>query len=76
VAAIRSAVRDSEIPAQIQDLHVWRVSRSKYACLLSVASDSRATPEHFRNMLATHEELVHVTVEVNHTPETGARRAR
>jgi cation diffusion facilitator family transporter len=69
VAAIRRAVRDSEIPAQIQDLHVWRVSRSKYACLLSVACDSRATPEHFRNVLADHEELVHVTVEVNHVPE-------
>ena len=70
VAAIRRAVRESEIPAQIQDLHVWRVSRSKYACLLSVASDSRATPEHFRTMLADHEELVHVTVEVNHVLET------
>ncbi len=70
VAAIRRAVRESEIPAQIQDLHVWRVSRSKYACLLSVACGSRATPEHFRNMLANHEELVHVTVEVNHVPET------
>jgi cation diffusion facilitator family transporter len=76
VAAIRRAVRDSEIPAQIQDLHVWRVSRNKYACLLSVACDSHATPEHFRSMLATHEELVHVTVEVNHTPEGAARRAR
>jgi cation diffusion facilitator family transporter len=76
VAAIRRAVRDSEIPAQIQDLHVWRVSRSKYACLLSVACDSRATPEHFRSMLATHEELVHVTVEVNHTSHVAARRAR
>ena len=69
VAAIRRAVRDSKIPAEIQDLHVWRVSRSKYACLLSVASDSRATPEHFRSMLANHEELVHVTVEVNHVLE-------
>lgn len=69
VASIRRAVRDSKIPAKIQDLHVWRVSRSKYACLLSVASDSRATPEHFRSVLATHEELVHVTVEVNHVSE-------
>ncbi len=75
VAAIRRAVRDSDIPAQIQDLHVWRVSRSKYACLLSVACDSGATPEQFRNVLANHEELVHVTVEVNQTPEAGARRA-
>src|SRR5579862_3024916 len=70
VAAIREAVRVSEIPAQIQDLHVWRVSRSKYACLLSVACDSRATPEHFRAVLANHEELVHVTVEVNHLSES------
>jgi cation diffusion facilitator family transporter len=66
VTAIREAVRESAIPAKIQDLHVWRVSRSKYACLLSVSCDSRATPEHFRNMLAMHEELAHVTVEVNH----------
>jgi Co/Zn/Cd efflux system component len=70
VAAIHRALRESEIPAQIQDLHVWRVSRSKYACLLSVACDRRATPEHFRNMLANNEELVHVTVEVNHVSES------
>jgi cation diffusion facilitator family transporter len=69
VTAIREAVRASEIPAKIQDLHVWRVSRSKYACLLSVSCDRRATPEHFRNMLSTHEELAHVTVEVNHVSD-------
>ncbi len=67
VDEIRQAVRESHIPAVIQDLHVWRVGRRSYACLLCVATDVRASADDFRNMLAVHEELVHVTVEVRHS---------
>lgn len=62
VNEIRQAVRESHIPAVIQDLHVWRVGRRKYACLLCVATDVRATADDFRNMLAVHEELVHLSL--------------
>lgn len=65
VEEIREVVRDSPIPAEISDLHVWRVGRDKFACILGVTTSAQALPEDFRRQLAVHEELVHVTVEVN-----------
>ena len=65
VAEIREVVHGAGIAAQIQDLHVWRVGKGKYACVLSIATPGTASPDDFRALLAVHEELVHVTVEVN-----------
>lgn len=51
---------------RIADLHVWRVGKRRYACIIGVVtSDPQVTPEAVRRALAVHEELVHVTVEVN-----------
>lgn len=66
VEEIREVIAASEVKAEISDLHVWRVGKGKYACivgLLTTAPD--ATPDDFRRQLSIHEELVHVTVEVN-----------
>jgi len=65
VTEIRHAVRDSELPAELDDLHVWRVGKGRYACILSVTAGPPATPAYFRSLLRAHPELVHVTVEVN-----------
>lgn len=70
VAEIRDVVRESGIPAHIEDLHVWRVGKGKYACMLSIATTAAVSAERFRELLAVHEELVHITVEINR-PETG-----
>lgn len=67
VAEIREVVDASEIKASISDLHVWRVGKGKYACILSLLTTADATPDYFRRQLTIHEELVHVTVEVNRT---------
>lgn len=64
VAEIEEVIAASPVPATITDLHVWRVGRGKYACILSLHVQGEATPEMFRQMLAVHEELVHVTVEI------------
>ena len=66
VEEIRQALRDSPLPVRLDDLHVWRVGKGKYACILSVTAAAPATPEDFRALLQVHEELVHITVEVNH----------
>jgi len=50
---------------QITDLHVWRVGKGKYACIVSLATSSSITADQIRQQLSIHEELVHVTVEVN-----------
>jgi len=72
VAEIHEAIEACPFKATITDLHVWRVGKGKYACILGVATDTRATPSHFRQALAIHEELVHVTVEVNRMPDAAA----
>ncbi|WP_431276068.1 CDF family Co(II)/Ni(II) efflux transporter DmeF [Variovorax ureilyticus] len=65
VQEIREAIAASPVPARIHDLHVWRVGRAKYACILAVEVQQAATPGHFRQLLEIHEELAHVTVEVH-----------
>ena len=67
VEEIREVVAASPVPAEIADLHVWRVGKGKYACILSLVTQGDVQPDEFRRMLGIHEELVHVTVEVNRT---------
>jgi cation diffusion facilitator family transporter len=56
-------------PAVLRDLHVWRVGKGKYACIVSIAATNEVTIEEVRRRLAVHEELVHVTVELTpHAP--------
>ena len=63
VAEVRAAIEQGAVPARITDLHVWRVGRAQYAVVVSVTSNE--TADYFRRALAVHEELVHVTVEVD-----------
>ncbi|MFX1682280.1 CDF family Co(II)/Ni(II) efflux transporter DmeF [Mitsuaria sp. CC2] len=66
VDEIREVIAAAPWPATIADLHVWRVGRAQYACIVSLVTDSpEALPDDVRRMLSIHEELVHVTVEIN-----------
>lgn len=50
---------------QLTDLHVWRVGRGAWACTLTlVTSDPALTADAVRQWLSVHEEIVHVTVEL------------
>jgi cation diffusion facilitator family transporter len=64
VAEVREVIERGAVPARITDLHVWRVGRAQYAVVASVATSSDKDGEFFRRALCVHEELVHVTVEV------------
>ena len=64
----RSFIEQGKVPARITDLHVWRVGRAKYAVVLSLTTSSQKDGDYFRQELAVHEELAHVTVEVDHVP--------
>ncbi|WP_421201573.1 CDF family Co(II)/Ni(II) efflux transporter DmeF [Aeromonas enteropelogenes] len=64
VAEIREVI--AELPdTEIRDLHVWRVGQAQYACVLSLLMAAPLSAEEIRERLAIHEELVHVTIEVN-----------
>lgn len=65
VAEIREAIAASPIPAEITDLHVWRVGKGQYACILALSVADAVSPDYFKRQINTHEELVHITVEVN-----------
>lgn len=68
VEEIREVVAELPYPARITDLHLWRVGKSRYACILSLASSGELTPELVRQRLQVHEELAHITVEINPLP--------
>lgn len=64
VQEIRDVVAEELPQAAISDLHVWRVGRGSYACILGLVSPAELSAAEVRRHLAIHEELVHVTVEV------------
>ncbi|HKS56465.1 MAG TPA: CDF family Co(II)/Ni(II) efflux transporter DmeF [Steroidobacteraceae bacterium] len=65
VAEIREVIAASPITAVICDLHVWRVGKGKYACIVALVTEGQEDPELFKRQLRIHEELAHITVEVN-----------
>ena len=69
VAEIREVIERGPVPARITDLHVWRVGRTKYAVVVSVATPTAESGEYFRRALSVHDELAHVTVEVARVPQ-------
>ena len=68
VAEIREVIEASPVEATISDLHVWRVGKGMYSCIVSLVTTGDATPDYFKKQLQIHEELVHVSVEVNKLP--------
>lgn len=65
VEEIREVIAASPIKATLCDLHVWRVGQGKYACILALATDEDVQPDYFKAQLNIHEELVHISIEIN-----------
>ncbi len=64
VEHVRRAMRDLPQPTVLKDLHVWRVGKGKYGCIVSLATEVTMTVADVRRRLAVHSELVHVTIEI------------
>jgi cation diffusion facilitator family transporter len=64
VAEVREVIESLPGRPALHDLHVWRVGKGKYACIVSLESDAHLHPDVVRHALGVHEELVHVTVEI------------
>jgi cation diffusion facilitator family transporter len=67
VEEIRDAIEGGSVHARISDLHVWQVGRGKFACIAEVVTEQDVHPDHFKEALAIHEEIVHVTIESRRT---------
>jgi cation diffusion facilitator family transporter len=74
VARVRSALAQ-EADTEVADLHLWRVGRAQFACIVSVVTHGPATADRYKARLAGIDELVHVTVEVNCCGAEEAARA-
>ena len=68
--AVRAAL-ESDGDAKVADLHLWRVGRDSFAAIVCVVADAPLTPSVYRDRLKAHEELVHVSIEVNRCPHAG-----
>lgn len=65
VAEVREVIAAIPARAEITDLHIWRVGKGKYACILSLTAAEAVDPGEIRRRLSVHEELAHITVEIN-----------
>jgi len=61
-------VIESDGDAKVADLHVWRVGRESFAAVVCIVADAPLPPSVYRDRLRVHEELVHVSIEVNRCP--------
>jgi cation diffusion facilitator family transporter len=56
---------ETDADNRLADLHVWRVSSTQYAGILSLVTYHPKPVDHYRVLLASVDELVHVTIEVH-----------
>jgi cation diffusion facilitator family transporter len=59
---------------EICDLHLWRVGRMKYACIVSIIVADLQESQEFRRALREHPELGHITIEVFGRSEAVSRQ--
>ena len=65
VSEIIEVIDNSKVNAKITDLHVWHVGKGKYSCILCLDVDEDISSDYFKKELQIHEELVHITIELN-----------
>jgi cation diffusion facilitator family transporter len=68
---VREAI-ESDGDAKVADLHVWRVGREAFAAEVCIVADAPLAPSVYRDRLKVHDELVHVSIEVNRCPHAAA----
>ena len=60
------AKRGADSETVIADLHVWRVGKGSFSCVLSIVThDEQLTPRQVREWLSVHAEIVHTTIEIH-----------
>lgn len=50
---------------EITDLHVWKVGKGKFSCILALETMQNVSADEIREALSIHEEIVHISVEIN-----------
>jgi cation diffusion facilitator family transporter len=64
LASIRSAI-ESNTGDKVSDLHLWKVGPDTFSAIISVVTQHPKPPDYYKALLAGHDELAHITVEVH-----------
>ncbi|KPN08698.1 CDF family Co(II)/Ni(II) efflux transporter DmeF [Xanthomonas arboricola] len=72
VEEVKQVIAELPHAIDIGDLHVWRVGSDRYACVVSLVTAADIDADLVRAALQIHEELVHITVELQRPPATRA----
>lgn len=64
VSEVVDILRSFRSNIDIKDLHLLRVAKDKYACIISLSSDEPIDIETIKEELSKHKELVHILVEI------------
>jgi len=64
VEDVIESINNLEENLQINDLHIWRVGKGKYSCIISMNSDKNIVDlDSFKKQLSLNHKLVHITIE-------------
>ncbi len=58
-------ILEDEGGARVLDLHVWRLGPGRMAAIVALSADQPRPLEYYKSLLARHDELCHLTLEVN-----------
>ena len=66
VNEVREVIESLAQNVKITDIHVWKVGKGKFSVILALESaDKSLNADSVRQALSIHEELVHISVEIN-----------
>ncbi|KAB0624531.1 CDF family Co(II)/Ni(II) efflux transporter DmeF [Acinetobacter gandensis] len=65
VTEIREVLQDLPARVVVTDLHVWKVAKGQFSCIVALETQDTLTADQVRAALSIHEEIVHISVEIN-----------
>lgn len=66
VDEIREVITEFPKHVEITDIHVWKVAKGKFSCILALETDDISlNADQIRHALSIHDEIVHISVEIN-----------
>ena len=58
---------------RVVDLHIWKISATHYAGIISLVTHYPQSPEYYKHLLQDFSQLSHLTVEVNRCPAAASQ---
>ncbi|WP_180060010.1 CDF family Co(II)/Ni(II) efflux transporter DmeF [Acinetobacter sp. YH12128] len=65
VDEIREILMQLPVDVDVTDLHVWKVGKGQFSCIVALETSQALSADEVRQALSIHEEIVHVSVEIN-----------